>query len=490
MIDLTMRRNMALIAGAIALTGGIIGYELATWIGDDAPAGQNASGRKVLYWYDPMVPSQHFDKPGKSPFMDMQLVPKFADEAASAAGVAIDPARTQNLGLRTAVVELGMLDSAVVANGTISYNERTVAVVQARASGFVQRVYGHAPGDVVGAGAPLADVLVPEWAGAQIEYLASRRTGDRPLAAAARQRLALLGMPAGTIAAVERNGRVHNVVTVTIPVAGEIKTLGVRAGMTVAAGQTLAEVNGLGSVWLNAAVPEAAAGQLRVGQGAKATLAAFPGDTFFGRVAAILPAVEATSRTMTVRIELTNRGGRLRPGMFGQVAFSGSARGALLVPSEALIRTGARTMVMLAIDKGRYQAAEVQVGRDAGGKTEVLAGLAAGERVVVSGQFLLDSEASLAGIAVRTLNSTTPPAQRPSQGAYQASGRIQRITAASITINHGPVPALKWPAMAMAFRIESAALVRGFKAGDQVRFGFDQRPSGPALRSIARETTR
>jgi len=269
----------------------------------------------------------------------------------------------------------------------------------------VQRVYGRAPRDVVGAGAPLADVLVPEWAGAQGEYLAVRRTGDEALTRAARQRLQLLGMPPSLIGAVERSGQVRNVVTVSTPTGGVIKTLAVRNGMTVSSGETLAEVNGLSRVWLNAAVPEAMAGQVRVGEAVTATLAAYPGEAFNGRVTAILPQAQADSRTLTARVELPNAGGRLRPGMFASVRFGGVAQPALLVPSEAVIRTGRRNLVMLAQPGGRYQPAEIRAGREAGGKTEVLAGLAEGEKVVVSGQFLLDSEASLAGVQARPLTA-------------------------------------------------------------------------------------
>ena len=175
--------------------------------------------------------------------------------------------------------------------------------------------------------------------------------------------------------------------------------------MTVGQGQTLAEVNGLGTVWLNAAVPESVAGLVRVGQGARTTLTAFPGESFPGRVAAILPSVEEASRTLTVRIELPNRGGRLRPGMFATVSFTGGGRNALLVPTEAIIRTGRRSLVMLALERGRYQPAEVQLGREAGGQTEVIAGLAAGERVITSGQFLIDSEASLSGVQARPISA-------------------------------------------------------------------------------------
>ena len=486
-IQLSRRARLGLAAAALALVAGGTGYGIARLTRSEPPQQQaGQEGRKILYWYDPMVPSQHFDKPGKSPFMDMQLVPKYAGGAEGMAGVAIDPARVQSLGLRVATAERGALVSGLTATGTIDFNQRDVAIVQSRAAGFVNRVYARAPGDVIGAGAPLADLLVPEWAGAQAEYLAVRRTGNAALANAARQRLALLGMPPGTIAAVERSGRPHNVITVSTPTGGTIKTLGVRQGMTVAAGQTLAEVNGLGTVWLNAAVPEAMAGRLRPGQGATATLSAYPGERFTGRVAAILPDVQAESRTLTVRIELPNRGGRLRPGMLASVDFGGSSRAALLVPSEAVIRTGRRTLVMLALAGGRYQPAEVQAGGEAGGRTEILAGLAEGEKVVASGQFLLDSEASLSGVPARPIGGATPPAAQ--SALYEAVGRIAKIDAQGVTLDHGPVPALKWPAMTMTFRLGDPVLERGFKAGDRVRFGFDQPPEGPTLRRMTRET--
>ena len=173
--------------------------------------------------------------------------------------------------------------------------------------------------------------------------------------------------------------------------------------MTVAAGQSLAQISGIRTVWLNAAVPEAQANLIRIGQGARIALSAFPGESFTGKVTAILPITQPDSRTMTVRIELANRGGRLRPGMFASVSFDGDNRSALLVPRDALIRTGARTLIMLALPDGRYRPAEVRTGRESGDKTEIVAGLSAGEKVVVSGQFLLDSEASLAGVSARPI---------------------------------------------------------------------------------------
>ncbi|MDB5462351.1 MAG: efflux transporter periplasmic adaptor subunit [Phenylobacterium sp.] len=480
-----MTRGQALVAGV----GGIVlaaavGFGLGRVTNAPRPPQTSAgqSGRQVLYWYDPMYPAQHFDRPGKSPFMDMQLQPKYAGQASGGAGVQIDPAKIQNLGVRLATVERGTLPSGIAATGMIDFDGRDVAVVQARAAGFVQRVYGHAPADVVGAGAPLADLLIPDWAGAQGEYLAVRRTGDAALIRAARERLQLLGMPPSLIDVVERNGRVRNVVTISAPVGGAIKTLGVRAGMAVTAGQTLAEVNGLSRVWLNAAVPEAMAGQIRLGGSATAKLTAYPGEVFTGRVTAILPQAQAESRTLTARIELPNPRGRLRPGMFADVQFGGAPQPALLVPSEAVIRTGKRTLVMLAQSGGRFQPAEIQTGREADGRTEVRAGLSEGEKVVASGQFLLDSETSLSGLQARPIAGAAPAKAAPA--LYESRGRVEQITPTSVTLSHEPVPAIGWPAMTMTFRLADPSLAKGVKAGDRVAFGFDQPPAGPTVRRM------
>ena len=490
MSQVTITRGRLLgVAALLALAAGGIGFTVAEWRGG-APEGASLKppARKILYWYDPMIPAEHHDGPGLSS-MGMQTIPRYADEAgggASPPGISIDPSASQSLGLRTVAVRRGSLASSLTATGTIDFNQRDVAIVQARAGGFVQRVYGRAPGDVVGAGAPLADILAPEWGGAQAEFLAVRRTGNAALTQAARQRLVLLGMPSGTIASVERTGRPHNVVTISTPTGGVIKALDVRTGMTMTAGQTLAEVNGLGTVWLNAAVPEAIAGPLKPGQSVQATLAAFPGETLSGRVSAILPQTQADSRTLTVRIELPNRGGRLRPGMFATVSLGGSTQPALRVPSEAVIRTGKRTLVMLALDKGRYRPAEVQTGREAGDDTEILAGLNEGEKIVASGQFLIDSEASLSGVEARPIGGAAAAESASTAALYETVGKIEQITATSVTLSHGPVPAIGWPAMTMTFQLPDPKIARGLKTGDRVRFGFDRPPTGPTVRRMTK----
>ncbi len=404
----TMARWRAGVLAAALIAGGG-GYWLGQ-SGDSQSAMSEAGGREILYYYDPMFPNQRFDAPGKSPFMDMQLEPRYADEetaSGAAAGVSIDPSAMQNLGVRIVAAEMGEIASTLVTTGTIEFNQRDVAIVQARTNGFVTRVYNRAPGDVVRAGAAIADVQSPDWGGAQTEYLAVSRLGRTDLTAAARQRLRLLGMSDALIEQVDRTGRTNGTMTITAPISGVIQSLDARTGVTVSSGQSLAQINGLGTVWLNASVPEASSSAVRIGQQASAELTALPNERFSGRVVAILPTTATDSRTLTVRIELANRGGRLRPGMFANVTFGGDPRPTLVVPSEAVIRTGTRTIVMLAMDDGRYHPAEVRTGREGGGKTEVVEGLAVGERVVASGQFLLDSEASLTGIAVRPL-STRP----------------------------------------------------------------------------------
>ncbi|NWD79357.1 efflux RND transporter periplasmic adaptor subunit [Pseudomonas reactans] len=382
---------------AVALLGGGLGA--GYWLAQ-APAPVAAMADKpALYWYDPMYPQQKFDKPGKSPFMDMQLVPRYAEGAADSAAVQIDPRVAQNLGVRLATVTRGVLASTLELSGILAFNERDVAVVQARAGGFVERVYGRAPGDVLKAGAPLADLLIPEWAAAQEEFLALRRSADASLLAAARQRLRLSGMPAGLIAQMERSGRAQSVLTVTSPIGGVVQTLDVREGMTMAAGQTLARINGLDRLWLQVAVPQSQGAALAVGQAVESRFVGLPGQAVKGTVSAILPAIAGDSRTVQVRVELPNTDGTLRPGMTAQVRLAQSSpQSVLQVPSEALIRTGKRTLVMLAEEGGHYRPVDVEVGAQSQEMTVIRSGLQEGQQVVASGQFLLDSEASLRGI--------------------------------------------------------------------------------------------
>jgi Cu(I)/Ag(I) efflux system membrane fusion protein len=375
--------------------------------------------RKVLYWYDPMVPTQKFDKPGHSPFMDMELVPKYAEEgpAANTPALSVSTQAQQALGLRLATVEKRAVGAAIEAVGTVMLNERDVSIVQARTAGFVEKLVARAPGDVIAAGAPLVEVLNPEWLGAQQEFLAVRATGDAALTQAARQRLVLLGLPPALVAQVERSGQPVALQTVAAPSGGVISELNVRQGMTLAPGMTLARINGLATVWLEAAVPEAQAAGVNAGQVAHARFSALPGQVLTGKVTAVLPELNRDTRTLRVRIELPNPGGRLRPGLFAQVSLAGTAREALVLPAEAVIRTGKRALVYVSEPGGHYAPIEVQVGEELGELIVIRSGLVAGQTVVASGQFLLDSEASLQGVLARSVPATVAPTVGPASGA-------------------------------------------------------------------------
>ena len=396
-----------ILAAALGLVIGIA----ATWFvlhrATPAPAGSSTSAENVLYWYDPMVPDQHFDKPGKSPFMDMQLVPKRAGNPDQAAGVVnIDPREVQNLGIRTARAERGTLTSTVRAIGTVVFDERAVTVVQARVAGIVERLDVRAPLAAVKQGQPLLTLLAPDWTAAQQDYLSLRRTrapGLDELRNAARERLLLLGMSEGQIRAIEQGGQAQTRIAVTAPRAGVIGELTAREGASVMPGTPLLRINGLDTVWINAAIPETQIGRVTPAASVAVEFPAFPGEHFDGQVEALLPDIDAATRTQTARIVLRNPDHRIAPGMFARVeiAAAGSATVGVLVPTEAVIATGTRSVVIIADGQGHFRAQQVRIGDEANGKTQVLDGVGDGEALVLSGQFLIDSEASLSGTLAR-----------------------------------------------------------------------------------------
>ena len=476
-----MKKIVFVLALLVAVAaGGYGGYRFAHHESAgmvEAPA--SPAGKKVLYWYDPMHPQQKFDRPGKSPFMDMQLVPKYADEVTTEAGtISISPQVVQNLGIRVAPAKTGSLESRFEAVGSVAYNERGVVQLQARAGGFVERLHARAPLDPVKKGAPLVEILYPEWAGAQEEYLLLKKSpGNAEFADAARARLSLLGMSEAEIKALEREGKTRARVTLRSPIDGVIAELGVREGMTVAAGAALFRIVDLSTVWVNAEVPEAQGARVRPGATVQARVTAYPGEVFEGRVGALLPEVNAATRTLRARIELANSGARLKPGMYATLEFAGQ-RGpdGVLVPSEAVIRTGTRDVVIVALGDGRFRAAEVEVGAESGGESEIRKGLAAGDKVVLSGQFLIDSEASLTATVARLEGAQDPV--KPQPQAHRGSGIVSTVDRASghVELDHGPIPSLQWPGMRMGFQVEDRSQLEGIKPGDKVQFELQPKP--------------
>ncbi|EMD83350.1 efflux RND transporter periplasmic adaptor subunit [Pacificimonas flava] len=482
---MTKRHGILLAAGAaFALAAGGAGFLLgAAFDSEDAsdmaaeaaaPGGAD-DGREVLYWYDPMVPGQRFDKPGKSPFMDMQLVPKYADEAAG--GVRVSPAMVQSLGIRTGQAERTDFAAEVEAVGRIEIDERRIAEVQTLTPGYVEGLSVRAAGEPVRRGQNLATIYAPELLEAQAEYAAlmqmSAEVAPASLKGAARSRLRLLGLPDRAIGALAKGGTPQRTYAVFAPVSGVVTEIGALPGARVSAGQSIMTVADLSQVWAIADVPEAALGQIKTGLPVELTFPAYPGESRTGQVDYIYPTLDAQARTARVRVTLSNPGLKLKAGMFANMTIGGTGGSALTVPSEAVIRTGERDIVIVEKD-GAFRPVLVEVGREAGERTEILAGLEEGQEIVLSGQFLIDSEAQLSGLVARLESAPAPD----ETAVFQTSGKVTALDPGDrqITISHGPVPELRWPAMTMAFGVRDDVQLRGLQRGGKVRFTFAEGP--------------
>ena len=487
----------ALVVLAAALLAG--GFYLGRTTGRDtsgvnqaATAAASTDSRKVLYWHDPMVPGHRFDKPGKSPFMDMDLVPVYADSDSGAGGVRINPQVQQNLGIRVTTVRRAEVASSFDAIGTVQFDERLNVAVQTRVAGYVERLSVRAPMERVRKGQALATVFAPEWLAPQNELLALKGAGASPeLIDAARERMRALSIPASLVRQSEASGTAQARFVVTAPASGVIAELGVRKGVAVSPGMTLFRIAGLETVWAVAEVPEAQAVRLNRGQKVKATLHADPSQTFSGELKEILPEVAPNTRTLKARFEVDNRAGKLIPGMLLRLEVAGAASLRLVAPSEAVIRTGKRAVVIVRNDDGRFEQRDVILGREFGDEVEIASGLDEGEQVVASGQFLIDSEARLRS----AFGSPAVPAPAPSASAavtaspsvHAAQGKVESVEPDGITISHGPVPSLKWPSMTMGFDKPAPGAFPDIKPGDTIRFEFKEGgPSGYELLSVQR----
>ncbi len=392
------------VAAAVAIAGGAfqLGRNAARDQGGThaaAPAvAASGSERKVLYWQDPMNPGQKFDKPGKSPFMDMQLQPVYAEEAGDS-GVKVSAQVQQNLGLRTAVVKRADVGTSFDAVGSVQFDERLGFAVQTRVAGFVEHLAVRAPMERVTRGEVLGTVFAPDWLGPLNDLVALERSGaPADLVAAARERTRALSIPAELVQQAEAGGTPTARFALVSPAGGVVAELGVREGMAVSPGMTLFRIAGLDKVWAVAEVPEAQAVHLVRGQPVTAVLQADPGRSFAGTLQEILPQVNPATRTLQARFEVDNRGGRLMPGMLLRLQVKGPTTSRLVVPAEAVIRTGTRAVAIVRKENGSFEPRELKLGADLGDTLEVLGGLAEGDQVVASGQFMLDSEARLRSV--------------------------------------------------------------------------------------------
>lgn len=481
------------VAAALAIGGGAfyLGRSTSGHATAAAPATPaSAPERKVLYWQDPMVPGQRFDKPGKSPFMDMQLQPVYADEA-SDSGVKVSPQVQQNLGIRTAVVKKADVSSSFDAVGAVQFDERLNVAVQTRTAGYLERLSVRAPMERVAKGQVLGTVFAPEWLGPLNDIVALKRAGaSAELVAAARERTRAMSIPAELVRQAEEGGTPQARYTLVSPASGVVAELGVREGVAVSPGMTLFRIAGLEKVWAVAEVPEAQAVRLTRGQKVTAALQADPSQTFSGTMQEILPQVNASTRTLQARFEVDNKGGKLVPGMLLRMQVAGPSSARLVVPAEAVIRTGTRAVVIVRKEGGAFEPREVKLGADLGEQLEVVQGLVEGDQVVASGQFLVDSEARLRSV-LGSLSAAQPASSPASASAamsatYSAQGKVDGVDADSMTLSHGPIAELKWPAMTMPFNKPNPTAFADVKVGDSVHFEFKKKGDEYELVSVHR----
>jgi len=366
---------------------------------------QDAQGK--VYWTCAMHPEVRRDAAGNCPICGMQLIekreaPPGAMPAAGDGVVQIDPRMAQNLGVRTAAVTRGTFAHSFDVVGAVEVDERLIFAVESRAEGWVEELNVRAVGDPVRKGQAVAGVYSPDVYSAQQELVLAATSGDPGLIAASRQRLLLLGASERQIEAVQASGRAQRRLVVAAPTAGVVTQLHLREGERVMPGTPLMHIADLSRVWITVEVPESLASRVRPQGRAEATLSALPGRVFDGTVDYVYPGLDTATRTVRARVVFANRDGALKPGMYANVALrAGAQQDALQVPAEAVIRTGKRTVVIVAEGEGRFRPAEVALGPEHEGTIVILSGLAEGEQVVTSGQFLIDSEASLRGLYQR-----------------------------------------------------------------------------------------
>ncbi|MDJ0653200.1 MAG: efflux RND transporter periplasmic adaptor subunit [Xanthomonadales bacterium] len=398
-------KTVAVIAGiGVALVAGVL-LEARLGLLGAGPHGQEPSGqpaeREILYWVAPMDANYRRDEPGKSP-MGMDLVPVYADEVGADA-VEISPVVEQNIGVRTAPAGKGRLWRKIDATGSVGPDENRVGHVHVRIRGWIQSLQIKTLGESVTRGQLLFELYSPELVNAQKEYLLARRRGDEEMIDAAVEKLGALGMIGSDIRALAQRGSPSETVAVIAPQDGVVIALNVFEGMHVMPETHAISLADLSQVWIHAAVPESRLDWVRQGQPAEARFGAIPGDVFEGQVAFVSPILDPKTRTLPVRIEVPNSDGRLRPNMFSRVTIFGGARNDVLsIPREALIRSGRADRVVVALGDGRFRVHEVVAGIESGDWVEIREGLDEGTEVVVSAQFLIDSEASVSG-AIRRL---------------------------------------------------------------------------------------
>jgi Cu(I)/Ag(I) efflux system membrane fusion protein len=360
-------------------------------------AADNEEG--ILYWVAPMDPNYRRDKPGKSP-MGMDLVPVYADENTDASMILIEPEVVQNLGVRTVKAEKTQLWRGIDTVGYVDYDESKVSHIHLRTEGWIENLAVKSEGERVKKDERLFDLYSPELVNAQQEFVTALSSGNKSLIRASKLRLAALGVSDSQIKQIEKTRQTKQQISVYAPQDGVVSSLMVREGMFVKPSVNVMSLGDLSSVWLLAEVFERQAEWVRVGQPAEVKLSYVPGHVWQGKVEYIYPSLDAKTRTLKVRLRFENPDEGLKPNMYANVRiFGGPKNNIIVIPLEGLIRTGRDERVIIDLGDGRFEARNVVSGIESGNYVEIIQGVDEGERIVTSGQFLIDSEASMrAGI--------------------------------------------------------------------------------------------
>lgn len=350
---------------------------------------------EILYWVAPMDPNYRRDESGKSP-MGMDLVPVYANAAGSDDAVSISPVMVQNLGIRTAVAERGKLWRMINTVGYIAFDERKLSHVHLRTEGWIEKLNVKSDGEFVKKGDVLFELYSRELVNAQDEYIQALKGSNSYLKRASRDRLKALGMGKEQIDEVARKRRSSQRVRILASQDGIVDGLNVREGMFVKPSSEVLTLADLSSVWLLIEVFERQSDWVAVGQPTEVRLSYLPGRVWEGEVEFVYPTIDPETRTLQARLRFDNPDEVLKPDMYANVRiYAGPKDNVLSIPAEALIKSGNSRRVIIALGDGKFRAQEVVSGIQSGGRVEIVSGLNEGDRVVTSGQFLIDSEASL-----------------------------------------------------------------------------------------------
>jgi len=443
--------------------------------------------KEVMYWVAPMDPNYRRDKPGKSP-MGMELIPFYAGADEDGSTVSISPTVIQNLGVRTAKAELTRLWRGIDTVGYVDYDESKVSHIHLRTEGWIEKLAVQSEGERVKKGDFLFDVYSPILVNAQQELLTALTSGNKGLIRATKERLSALGVSRGQIKALTKDKKVKQRISVYALQDGVVSELPVREGMFVKPSQKIMTLADLSSVWLLAEVFERQSQWVEDGQQAEVTLSFIPGKKWAGKVEYIYPSLNPKTRTLKVRLRFENPGERLKPNMYANVKIYGGAKeDTIVIPIEGLIRTGREERVIIALGEGKFAARKVTAGIESGKFVEIINGVSEGDNIVTSGQFLIDSEASMRASLTRMSEPETAAMEMAEESKVVSGSGIIKVLPEgdnSINLQHGAIKDLGWPAMTMDFIIDENLDTSGLAVGDEVMFELEERDDRYLIKSI------